>query len=509
MFARFSGTAALLAAGLLAAATARAQDQSPLVLTYHATQGRGKMLLVPYQVAELVVPVGGSDTAKSATREADLIKTIQETISPETWASHGGRGTLDYFPMTRTLVVNQTADVQEQIADLLAAMRRAQDVEVALEVRLVTIPVDFFERIGVDFNAKVDPEKAPQKYTPPAPSTQFHPVGFINDFTPDHFLSGLTPVGAVTGALCKPLTDSKSGTTFLNDQQVTRLLDAVNGEQRADVMQAPKVTMLDGQMAHVDCTDRQPFVTGCEVVQHDGQPLVIPKTEDVVTGFRMSACPKISADRRFVQLKLEINQTDLASTVVPLSPVTVLLKDDQGKPLPLTQFLQQPKVNTLHIDKTLTIPDGGTVLFGGLKKVSEGPNQYGPPVLSKVPYVNRLFKTVGYSREAQMVYVLVTPRVIVNEEDEPRQTAIRCKDAPVGCAAPPKMVTELEKELAEESESVERTCADLGCSREKVLRELLKAYEEACAAGQTREAAKFAHAAITLDPTCFLKRREK
>jgi type II secretory pathway component GspD/PulD (secretin) len=439
MVARFCCAAALLATGLLIAAAAHAQTQSPSVTKYHVAQGPAKLLLVPYQVAELVVPVGGSDRAKE-TREADLIKTIQETIAPQSWACKGGRGTIDYFPMTMTLVVNQTADVQEQVADLLARLRREQDVEVALEVRLVTVPDGFVERFGVDFN-----NKAP------------------------------TP--------CQPLSDV----------QVFQFLEGVQGEARADVMQAPKLTLLNGQLAQVDCTDKQSFVTGVEVVQHDGQPLVLPKSEDITTGFRMTACPKISTDRRSVLLNLDIKQTDLASAAVPLCPVTVQLKDDQGKSVPFTQYLQQPKVNTLRIEKTLSIPDGGTVLLGGLKKISEGPNQYGPPVLSKVPYVNRLFKNASPVRETQMVYVLVTPRIIVNDEDETRPPETK--------AAPS------EKEMAEESEPVERSGNELGCSRDKVLRELLKAYDEACAAGQTREAAKLARAAITLDPTCFSRKR--
>ncbi len=274
---------------------------------------------------------------------------------------------------------------------------------------------------------------------------------------------------------------------FLNDSQVVLFLEGVQGEQRANVMQAPKITTLDGQMAHVDCTEKQPFVTGCEVIQRDGQALIVPKTEDVVTGFRISACPKVSADRRFVEVKLDINKMDLASAVVPLCPVTVQIKDDQGKPAPFTQYLQQPKVNTVRIENTVTIPDGGTMLIGGLKKEIEVRHEDDTPVLSRVPYVNRLFKNVGYGRETQMVYVLVTPRIVVPEEEEPRQTGIR-------------------RECTEECEPPTVAAPS---RQAKVVAELLTAYDEACAAGQKKEAARFARAALTIDPACFAKRSER
>jgi len=53
------------------------------------------------------------------------------------------------------LVINQTPDIQEQVAELLAALRRLQDIEVTIEVRFITISEDFYERIGVDFNLNV------------------------------------------------------------------------------------------------------------------------------------------------------------------------------------------------------------------------------------------------------------------------------------------------------------------------------------------------------------------
>jgi type II secretory pathway component GspD/PulD (secretin) len=409
--------AVLLAA--LAATAVYAQCPAPTL----AAPAQQKLVVVPYQVADLVIPPGNKG---NQTEETRLIKLIQDTIAPRSWATMGGPGAIDYFPMTMTLVINQTPDVQEQINDLLAALRRLQDTEVSLEVRMISVPEGFFERFGL---------------------------------RPDD------------------VKRASSKGVFLSDIQTFQVLEAVQGEQRANVMQAPKITMLNGQLGCVDCTDKQSYVTGVEVAQRDGQPTVVPKTEDVVTGIRMSACPRVSADRRYVMLNLEINKSNLASVAVPMAPVTVEIKDDQGKPHPFTQYLQQPIVNTLHFDTQLTIPDGGTVLIGGLKQVSEGSNEFGPPVLSKVPYMSRLFKNAGTVRETQNVYVLVTPRVIVNGNEERRQTGV-----------------------VEESEP----CAP-ACCQNKALAELLKAYDVACAAGHKEEAAKFAQAALILDPMCFAK----
>ena len=62
----------------------------------------------------------------------------------------------------------------------------------------------------------------------------------------------------------------------------------------------------------------------------------------------------------------------------------------------------------MSVNTTVSVPDGGTVLMGGLKRLSEGRNEFGPPVISKIPYLNRLFKNVGYGREAQSLLIIAS-----------------------------------------------------------------------------------------------------
>src|SRR5262249_54932637 len=82
----------------------------------------------------------------SQTNEEVLIKLIMNTVEPRSWAEMGGTGTIDYFPNTMALVINQTPDIQDQIAELLDSLRRLQDQEVAVEIRFITVTDDFFER---------------------------------------------------------------------------------------------------------------------------------------------------------------------------------------------------------------------------------------------------------------------------------------------------------------------------------------------------------------------------
>ena len=69
---------------------------------------------------------------------------------------------------------------------------------------------------------------------------------------------------------------------------------------------------------------------------------------------------------------------------------------------------------------TVTVPDGGTVLLGGVKRLREERKEYGVPVLSKTPWIDRLFRNVGIGRQSSSLMLMVTPRIIILEEEEER-----------------------------------------------------------------------------------------
>jgi hypothetical protein len=73
---------------------------------------------VTYCVADLLSEAGPELLIRKVT-----------AVAPRSWSAMGGPGTVDYFPLTMALVVNQTVEIQEQIEDLLRALRRQQDKE--------------------------------------------------------------------------------------------------------------------------------------------------------------------------------------------------------------------------------------------------------------------------------------------------------------------------------------------------------------------------------------------
>ena len=83
-----------------------------------------------------------------------------------------------------------------------------------------------------------------------------------------------------------------------------------------------------------------------------------------------------------------------------------------------TVSVQLPVVASTQVGTVVSVPDGGTVLLGGVKRLRESRNMAGVPILNKIPYISRLFKNTGVGRETSSLMLMVTPRIVILEEEE-------------------------------------------------------------------------------------------
>jgi len=377
--------------------------------------------------------------------EADfdpLIQLITSTISPDSWEDNGGNGAIEPFVANLSLVVSQTQEVHEQIRDLLDQLRRLQDLQVTIEVKFITLNDEFFERIGIDMDFNIDDNSGLSTRTPfvpddDGPSTVIglNPLGEPTadldlQFNQDSFGSAVPQFGGFDAA-----TAANFGFAILSDIEAYFLLQAAQGDRRSNVLQAPKVTMFNGQLASINDTANKPFVTQIIPVVADFAAAHMPVITVLSEGTSLSVQAVVSQDRRFVRLTLvpvfsqigEVSTftftgrttTDTGTNVLdpdgnPLDDKDNVTKTTEGATVQLPTFL------STSVSTTVNVPDGGTILLGGIKRLSEGRNERGVPMLSKIPYVNRLFKNVGIGRSTNSLMMMVTPRIIIQQEEEER-----------------------------------------------------------------------------------------
>lgn len=357
----------------------------------------------PPPTAPPAVPDTGAKRRENATKLVRLVKTVR----PDAWREAGGPATAEYFDNGGALVVHGSPALLAEVEEMFAALRKLQGVCVVVETRVLTVPARFeVERLFAE--------------------------------------------------------DAEDGQpAFLTDVQVGRLIEQAQGDRRANVKQLPKVTLFSGQTADVVCGETAYFTTALDEKQVNGTPVMVPRTEAVQLGLTARLTATASADKQSVKLGVKLGQARVDGPV-PLLPVTSVITPvfeggSKGTPIPFTQFIQQPKVERNTVEATVSLPAGGTVALAGGKQVVETRTESGPPVLSRVPYLNRLFRNVGIHKEEMDTVVLVTARVIVTDEAQ--------AGGPAG--------------------------------------ELVAAYRKAVAAGRHDEAVRLAIQALAADPGCF------
>ena len=255
------------------------------------------------------IPVGGSGSSQSGQQQSipfgpggmkggsqadfdTLIDLITSTVRPQTWSEMGGPGTITGFDTNLSLVISQTQAVHEEIADLLVQLRQLQDLQVTIEVRSSAYSTNSTERIGVDFQFNI-PVNAPAVPSPPpvaGPPPSYGPLA--NSATVGLDATGLqTPLkdiqyryGGFGTALPQfggfdATTAATFGFAILSDIQAFFLIQAAQGDNRTNILQAPKVTLYNGQQATVSDTTQGPFVVSVIPVVGDfaaaQQPVIV------------------------------------------------------------------------------------------------------------------------------------------------------------------------------------------------------------------------------------------
>lgn len=403
------------------------------------------------------VPIGAGPGGMGGGANADfdsLIDLIVSTVSTETWAENGGgEAEIRPFPTNLSLVISQTQAVHEEIADLLEQLRRLQDLQITIEVRFIRLNDRFFERIGVDFQMNIEDRTIGTADLVPGqvfePGRQSAIVGLQPPVLPNNPFPNYTTdldipfrQGSFAATQLVPFGGQVQGAaTFgfaiLSDLEAFFLIEAAQSDSRTNVLNAPKVTLFNGQQAFVADTTQRPFVIGVIPVVGEfvaaQQPVIVVLNE----GTMMTIQAVVSDDRRYIRLTVvpfftQIGQVDEftfegASSSTSSSSSTD--DDDDGKDESEEDSksesrsgvtVQLPSFSFVSVVTTVSVPDGGTVLLGGIKRLSEGRNEFGVPLLSKIPYVDRLFRNVGIGRTTESLMMMVTPRIIIQEEEEER-----------------------------------------------------------------------------------------
>ena len=366
----------------------------------------------------------------SPSETINRIKTlITTTVDPSSWQPTGTVGSIDEWK--GELVITQTPSNHEAIASLISQLREASAIQVSIEARFITVQTGFLNDIGfqatvflntgssLGSGTSIDPWT--QAVVPNTSGSSAWPAGSSGNphWTPLEvpvfgYAGGDTSVlgrsTGVAGGISVSQPSIMTSGTFLDDLQVNFIVQATQANQTTRTLTAPRVTVTSGKAGHVAIGRYQSYISGYDVQTNQNVVAYIPQTDYVQSGVILDVTPTVSADRRYVHMRLE-------PTLNQLNGLTAFtfVSGDINTP---SVTIQQPDITQTLVRTIVTVPDGATLLIGGQKLAGELEMEKGVPMVSKIPIVNRLFTNRGAIRDDLTLLILIKPTIIVQREEE-------------------------------------------------------------------------------------------
>jgi type II secretory pathway component GspD/PulD (secretin) len=226
-----------------------------------------------------------------------------------------------------------------------------------------------------------------------------------------------TAVGAA-GILNPALT---VGLSFLDDIQVDLLINATQADTRSVVLTAPRLTLFNGQRSWISVAKGISYIAGLTPVTGDASGAFDPQVGVVYQGFVLDVEAVISADRRYVTMTVQFGlNEDVRFRDYRITGAAGGGDIGGGRASTFEGTIQLPELQGTQINTTVSVPDKGTILLGGQRKVQEVEVEAGVPVLSKIPWVNRFFTNRATEKQELTTLLLIRPEIIIQTEEEDR-----------------------------------------------------------------------------------------
>lgn len=348
--------------------------------------------------------------------EDDLSTLIQENVAVGTWEDEGifidvGEG---------YILVVHTPEVQGQVGSFLEDLRRSAGSLVTIESRFITVSDNWLQELGVDFRG-LDNATLPDvtngledmsslgldnsgtgsqgQNAAGSPSAG----AFYDDGGDGAFLATTQNFfGAALGSAVSNVGGLTFQLSFLDDLQVSAILRAVEKSQHLELVNSQVLSVHNTQRAYVAVINQKAFIQDFDVEVAQFQAVADPQVNVLTEGVVLDVRPIIQHDRKYLTLEIQptvakvVNLRNFASTL-------------GGNTSPVE--FQLPELEVQSVFTTAVIPDGGSILLGGLSKVRNIERRAEVPWIAKIPLIGFLFKEEGYSDEKESLKILISATI--------------------------------------------------------------------------------------------------
>jgi general secretion pathway protein D len=209
----------------------------------------------------------------------------------------------------------------------------------------------------------------------------------------------LKDVGPVTGY-----------SLFYSGGSAKAVLNALAQKSTINVIASPSLMVLNNQEAFMNVGDKVPIATSQST--NNNSVNVTPSS-----GILPSNNSNVSA---IVSNNIQMQDTGIILKIKPRVNAggLVLLKIEQDANQAVattTSSLNSPTIQQRKINSSIAVKNGETIVLGGLIREDSSDGLTGMPILSDIPVIGSLFGTTSKNKDKTELVILITPRVVENE----------------------------------------------------------------------------------------------
>ncbi len=327
-------------------------------------------------------------------------------------------GDLNFVPDSNTLIVRDTAQVQENIEEIVSRLD-IEPAQVFVDVKFVsTTNTDLWD-LGVDYGDFGPRVSVTGSQIPIALPFDLGNGGFEDSIIAND--SGFGPFGDSTLNQGNTLT---ADTIFgaLSFTGITATLRMLQRDTRTQVLQMPKIVALDGREATIFVGETIRYAEArTEQGQAGGLNLSVSEAagSPVEVGFQLLVRPHVVPGTNTVVMEVIPKETSLSgsgdSALAP-SGFDVFTVGASGA----SGSIALPRVRSSTIVTQLKLQSGETAMIGGLATDIDTEIDSRVPYLSAIPILGELFKHRERTRERRSLLVFVTPTIVRSGRDADR-----------------------------------------------------------------------------------------
>ena len=199
-------------------------------------------------------------------------------------------------------------------------------------------------------------------------------------------------------------SNSGQGSAFLDTEKVQALLDVVQRKGYGRIMAKPKLLVNDNQEGEIKTENTTSIAQQKSIIQPATGTSPSVTTTDVsfaeyTSGIILTIKPHISKGD-MLRLEIGLNRKDFDFT--------------EGREVTVAgqTFPRPPDLLSTDVATVATVPDGTTIILGGLETLNQRKTHTKVPILGDIPLVGGLFRGIENRGNQSRLYVFVTANIL-------------------------------------------------------------------------------------------------